>query len=382
MKHLILSIFLALAASDAIAQKSHHCPARELSEDVLFTICTHERGMAPLMQPRLYFKAYTNGMAEYEVEESRTLVTKPLKLSDAELKGLVGILALPEMLETKNDYPAVKLFTDSSTETHMLMRVGDKAKSVLLRNFLIDDRDVAARYPAALVLLMRTVSDYRDRAMGVVKQIPHLSFDSMINYPDFSNYREIMIYADYQHRAMVTADGKISSRRDILFDHEGRSGLEVDMYFDATPDETAAMKKTLARAREERFGGRGRILVRGRYDQRVDPMSRQRIRKFYAKQVMGIEPIDLPYRGEIKLGWNYSDTFDRRVDDKDIGLSSPLILPFHHAGRIEWQNAGQFPQLSRPGRHSIIFQASSQTTHQYEPGRWNETFHLTILEVR
>lgn len=348
----------------------------------MFIICTHERGMAPLVQPRLYFKTYLNGMAELEVEGYRTLVTKPVKLSDLEMDSLHGLFTLPDLKEIGPEYPALSRFTDSSSETHFLFRVDGKPRSVRLRNFLIDDRDVARRYPAALVLLMQTASDLRDRALGVVKQIPHLSFDSMVNFPDFSNRREILIYADYQHRSMVTASGTVMNQRDILFDHQGKLSLEIDMQFDGNAEEVAAMKRTLARSREERFGGRARTLVRGRYEQTVDPVSRQRIHKFFAKEIKGIEPIDLPYQGEIKLGWNYSDTFDRKADDPEMILSTSLKLPIHHAGRIEWRNAGQFPQLARSGRHSIIFRAGSQTTHQYEPGRWNETFHLTILEVR
>jgi hypothetical protein len=372
----------AFAAAAQSNQKSRFCPASDLPPDILLTICTHERGMAPLIQPRLNFRVKTNGEAEYEVADRNGLITKSTTLSRIEMQSLKRNLAMPELLEAADDYPAVKPFTDSSMETRLSLRIEGRQKHIVLRNFLLWDREVIARYPAGIVLLMQAIEQYRDRAMGVVRKIPHYSFDTMIKYPDYSYNREIIIYADYEHRRNVLASGKVVDERDVLFDHEGTSKAEIEMRFEGTPETVDGMKRILARTSEDRFGGRGRILVRGIYQESVDPLSRDRVRTFYAREVKGIEPIDLPYQGEIELGWNYVDTIKRSSDDEELRLSAPLKMRIHHAGRIDWLNLGQFPQVMKTGMHSVVFRAGSRTTQQVEKYSWRNTFHLTILDVR
>lgn len=380
--YVYLIVAAAASAAGQVLDKSRHCPAATLPDDALLIVCRHERGMAPLIQPRLYFNAGIDGRGEFETDAPGGLAIRKVALTEAELSLMKGTLELPETLSIADEYGSGRMFTDSSVETRMILRVGSGTKTVVLRNFMPDDYDAASRFPAPLVLLMRTIESSRNRALGVVRNLPHLSFDTMINYPDYTNRREIVIYADYEHRVTTTAGGTIASERERLTDHAGNSQAEVDMKYEGTPAQVAAMKNILARTKEHRFGGRGRILVRGRYEETVEPATRERIRTFFAYEVKGVDPIDLPFVGEIKLGWNYVDTIRRSNIDEDLKLSSPLRLPIHNAGTIEWMNVNQFPQVKKPGMRSILFRANSQTRHQVEKYSWRNTFHLTILEAR
>ena len=77
MKLVLLIALLPLAAH---AQKS--VCLNETPRGVLLNICRHERGMAPMPQPKLYLRIYKDGRAEYEY-------TKPGACSLRTSSGLV-----------------------------------------------------------------------------------------------------------------------------------------------------------------------------------------------------------------------------------------------------------------------------------------------------
>jgi hypothetical protein len=373
----LLGVILT-AGLPASAQRAHSdfCPMKSLSDDLIVSVCTNERGMAPPIQPRLYVGVHANGVAEYETENSGGLVTRRFQLTAADMTLLKEALAMPEMSTVRPDYPVYRPFDDSSLETSLLMRVADSIKSVLLRNFVTNDCGLDKVYPRPLVMLMRSLARYIERGTGTVKEIQQLSFDGMIaSTEDCSlDWSDIDIYADYEHRSNVLASGQIVNERAILYDHEGTSKKEIEMEFGGTAAAIQKAKDVLSKVETERFGGRGRILARGRYDRKR--------RVFLLSQVTGIEPIDIPFDGEIKLGVNYVDTFDPRRGPEEEQLTARLKHPMHHAGRVELLNAGRSPRLTGRGLRLVVFRANSVTTSQISTGRWNDIYNCTILDFQ
>src|ERR1043165_1570080 len=49
---------------------------RDTPPGVLLNICQHERGMAPMPQPRLYLRIYKDGRGEYEVNRIWNVLVK------------------------------------------------------------------------------------------------------------------------------------------------------------------------------------------------------------------------------------------------------------------------------------------------------------------
>src|ERR671938_160014 len=73
MQHISLAaLMIFLLPVLALSQQSKSvCTQPEkddASDAVVLTVCNYEHGMAPLMQPRLYFLLHRSGRIEYEVD--------------------------------------------------------------------------------------------------------------------------------------------------------------------------------------------------------------------------------------------------------------------------------------------------------------------------
>ena len=93
-----------------------------------------------------------------------------------------------------------------------------------------------------------------------------------------------------------------------------------------------------------------------------------------------MDKIVVPYVGELKEGWTYSDTIDH-VKGKPFKLSSPLKPMIHHAQLIEWTNEDKFPTLRRSGRKYFTFRVISKETRQMEQYRWNDVYTCELIKV-
>lgn len=377
-------LVMAIVPLSVAAQSggSSHCPRTKMDKDILVTVCTHERGMAPLGQPRMFLQVRESGVAEFEVDGPGGLVVKEIQLPDKELKFIKSIIDLPDIVTAKAEYPLYRRFTDSSMETRITLPTRSGVRTILLRNFSVDDPNNSTHYPSAIILLLKTASRLRDQSTGVTKHIPKITFCSMILDPEYSNGREIEIYANFSHKATNPASGNVVDARDVIYDLDCDT-TQVTVEYEGEPDEIEAAKQTLAKRKTERFGGKARILARGRYEQKTDPGTRSLIRKFYLREVKYIEPFDQTYTGELKIGWNYVDTLNRPTDDAPVGLSVPIRHPNPgYTGLVEWTNPDMFLQVLKRGRTAVVFRVTGSTTRLAAPGRWTETFDCQILEVK
>src|SRR5262245_18030616 len=90
---------------------------RDTPPGVLLNLCEHERGMAPIPQPRLYLRVYKDGRGEYETSKSwNTLVKKSFTINDEDIRALTNLCAAASVEKTPVRYPAYNQGEDSSQE--------------------------------------------------------------------------------------------------------------------------------------------------------------------------------------------------------------------------------------------------------------------------
>lgn len=95
------------------------------------------------------------------------------------------------------------------------------------------------------------------------------------------------------------------------------------------------------------------------------------------------EPLE--FSGALEEGFTYRALviFDQAHEWRPV---APLKLPYHHAGRVEWLNLQDFPELTKRPPDSrlkqFIFKVEEKRTvkvsGQY---RWNTTYHCRIMRV-
>src|SRR3954462_4532197 len=73
MQHIsIAALLIFLLPVLALSQQSKSvCTQKEVAasgDEIVLTVCNHEHGMAPPLQPRLYFRLHKSGRIEYEVD--------------------------------------------------------------------------------------------------------------------------------------------------------------------------------------------------------------------------------------------------------------------------------------------------------------------------
>src|SRR5687768_8365680 len=90
-----LSCLIVLAAAAGAQVPSNSVCARpdSLAGEAILTICTHERGMAPRPQPRLFLRVFADGRAEYERSprasgEPQRLVREGFRVNSAQLNEI------------------------------------------------------------------------------------------------------------------------------------------------------------------------------------------------------------------------------------------------------------------------------------------------------
>ncbi len=386
-------LLFAVAAAASVAataysqepSRSEVCPVTELRKNEIVAICTREIAMATLVRPRLLFRLRSNGVGEYEAVQDGKLVLKSMQLTNDELRFMNNLLALPELQKSEGDYPKplTYRYADPSTQTTFSFLSKSGTRNILLRGFAFDDGDLAPRYPGAIVFLISNLLSYRDRAEGIkYREFAKMSFCSMLN-ADRANGRDVEVYADFSHHGIVLASGKVVDERDVLYEAGCGTSTLVTVNYQGEPSDIDAMKNMLGRASSERFGGKARVLVRGRYEVKAEQPSRRTVRIFHLKQVLLVEPVDLPFKGELEIGWNYVDTLDRSTAEAPVGLSLPIRHPNpNHTALVEWTNPEMFLRVLKRGHTTVVFRVTGSTTRLAAPGRWTETFDCKILEVK
>src|SRR5689334_24480509 len=59
---------LALSQQTKPASVCSQPQQTDAADEIVLTVCNYEHGMAPLMQPRLFFRLHKSGRIEYEVD--------------------------------------------------------------------------------------------------------------------------------------------------------------------------------------------------------------------------------------------------------------------------------------------------------------------------
>jgi hypothetical protein len=367
------------------------------AREAILTICTHARGMTSLPQPRLYLRVFADGRAEYEhnprVPEGdprgyEQLVIKELRITQAELHEILCLAGEPDFQAADSVYKRIYIGNNTSMTTTVIFRDVGRAKKIVLNNYTADGEDNVEHYPSSLNALMDRVQWIWERANGIVRTIPTITFcELMLNRKKYLG-KPIGIYADLEHHASPTRDLKHVSIDEFLHDLEcdrlevgnARTREKIGIAYPDDAAEAAALRMRIAKLRGEPFHSRARVLVFGTLRKDSNHLPYEYEYQFEIGEFKSIEPIILPYQGTLKNGWTYSDTFDH-AGGPNIKLSSRLKPRLHYAERIDWKYTGH-TALINPGRKHIVFRVSYVTTHMIAPDRWDETYTCEILELK
>lgn len=384
MKFVFLIAFAIFAVpifTYAQRKPSNSACVKDVPAGVVLNICTDERGMAPIPQPRLYLRVYSDGRAEYEVNKGwDDLVKKEVRVKAEELQEIIRLGNTQDFQSAKEDYPAHKHGTDSSRTTTLDFYGKTGTKRIVFGYFYAADRKNKEHYPADFIALMEVVEEIWMRANGIVREIPTLSYCGLMYDREYMMGRPVIIYADlelgdgsapYLHepecyhpetrktgpseRIGIGFDPKITGGRDILA--EGLKKIDLNAY-----------------------GRRARVRVQGILrDERARALDSYDYR-FFIERFVSADKIVPWFEGELKEGWTYMAGLDY-IKEKGLQLGVPLKIRLHHAARIEWKNADKFPLLRESGLRFITFRVVSKETLQIEKNRWNDTYICEIIEV-
>lgn len=234
---------------------------------------------------------------------------------------------------------------------------------------------------------MLRAAEIRDRDLGLVPQVPTITYCELLKNRARYLGKKVSIYADMTHFVTTTRDGGRSFLTEYLYDPEcdspkwgiARTTERIGVaYPSSEPMLADELRATSKRLRGGPFHSRARVLVTGML-RRIEEAPKYEF-EFEILEFGSVKPIILPYRGKLENGWTYSDTFHHR-GGYEIRLSSPIKPPLHHTASIEWRNAPAFPALRKPGLKGITFRISSTTVRMLAPKRWTIIYNCDIIDV-
>lgn len=93
----------------------------------------------------------------------------------------------------------------------------------------------------------------------------------------------------------------------------------------------------------------------------------------------------LEFTGTLEKGTTYR-ALVKRDRTNEWHTVSRLKLPYHHAGRIEWLNLKDFPELNKPSRGPLlkhfVFKVTEEEVYKVSgQRRWNTTYYCRIVAV-
>jgi len=162
----------------------------DAGDEIILTVCNHTHGMAPLAQPRLYFRLYRSGRLEYEVSPSVDEITGIqdhysllMQTTQVEPKQVDEIIRLGKTADFQGAsavYPTYQIWTDSWLESKVAFSLQGQAKTFVVNNFSPDDSRSNAHYPASVLEMLRKVWELRPPDYTPTVR------DILINQPDFA----------------------------------------------------------------------------------------------------------------------------------------------------------------------------------------------------
>lgn len=177
MKIFLFSIFLAcLLPVMMFAQGRGNSVCNESpkvstgSENLILTVCNHTYGMAPLIQPQLYFRLFSDGRAEYEVlpayenDANLVLIIKEIRVAKNDVEAIIKLVRQSDFQNAQEEYPKFQMWTDSSLKTTITARMENSEKKIVINNYSVWDKNNRKHYPAALLALLETVDKLRTKS--------------------------------------------------------------------------------------------------------------------------------------------------------------------------------------------------------------------------
>jgi hypothetical protein len=395
----LLALLAAVLPVSAQAQQSETTSVclRDTPPGLLLNICGHERGMAPTPQPRLYLRIYKDGRGEYEASKSwNTLVKKNFNINDEDLRELNSLSAAASLETTIERYPAYHHGIDSSRELTVDIHADGAQKRIILTNFFATDRENKKHYPASLISLMEKVEEIWARANGIVTDPPGITFCTLMSDREYLTVKLVRIWADME---LGVEEGSYLHEPGCDRPETGKARTNERIgfgYDEKRLGKGANIRDILQQKGFHTDTPRVRVLVEGRLREETtgqyhprEPMNPapppDRTKDnypyvFIIERFLSIDQIAVPYAGELKPSWTYTDTIDH-VRGKPLKLSSPLKPIIHHAQLIEWTNEDKFPALRRSGRKYLTFRVLSKETRQMERWRWDDVYMCELIRV-
>jgi hypothetical protein len=90
----------------------------------------------------------------------------------------------------------------------------------------------------------------------------------------------------------------------------------------------------------------------------------------------------IEFAGDLQKGKSYSAEMEFNEKFAEWKTVKPLNLPFHHAGRIQWNNLKDFVRLQNSKDkqcNRIAFKVISKKVYQADRNRWNTIYQAKIL---
>jgi hypothetical protein len=382
----ILALFILLgtfatASGRQVTVSSICSPGTVQPADVVLTICTHESGMTSFLQPKLDLRLFADGRAEYEVDpplENRpdqtefVMVVKQFTANPAALAAIKDLGKQPDFQNAAAQFPYYQAGMDVGIETTITFYSGGKTKSVKLVNATFGDTPEQKKQPPSLAKLHDKAILIRELATGYVRPV---TFCDLIKFSDYYTDRPVSLHADLEY---TTAQLYLHDRECEL--PAAAPALATGKIAVGYTSKTESWELKTDPIRTARFGGRARVYVSGILRDEVQPGSNVSRFRFEISEFKTVEPIVVPYQGTLEPGWTFSDTIDYTAA-RGLQLSSRLRVPFHHAGRVEWNNADSFPLLQQNGRLHLTFRVVSKTTELMGNNRWNDEYVCEIIEL-
>lgn len=379
---LIALVFSLAAISYSQRGPSNTACLKPVPAGVVLNICTNERGMAAIPQPRLYIRVFSDGRVEYETNRTwDTLIKKEIRIKTEDVTEILRLAHAPDYQTAKDEYPAFNQAEDSSNETTVDFYGEPGAKKIVLRNFYASDRENKKHYPPSLIELMERADEIWRKANGLPRDIPSYTFCWLMHDREYLTGRRVQLYADMElgfdgGRYLHDPDcdrpewGKMRTTERIGFGFDEKIfGKQRDVIGEMLAEKGFATYITRVRVKIE---GVLRLETR-RHKHNFEY-------RFDIERVISMDTIVLGYQGQLKPDHIYSDAIDH-VNGRELRLSSPLKPLIHHAQRIEWTNEREFPALKRSGRKYLTFRVLSKKSRKAAKYSWRDVYTCEIIRI-
>lgn len=214
----ILITFFLSALTLAQGKKSSVCAGSSKDssalKNVILTVCGHESGMAPLIQPRLYLRLFSDGRAEYETtteydepagDASDGLLLQEMNVDKQDVEAIGKFVRQSDFLNSNAEYPIFQRWTDSSLKLIIIVSTEGREKRIVVNNFTDSDKDNKSHYPASLLALLEKKSELNVKKWAEIAAIRAKNTASKKGAPEIVEYQG-WLEEGKTYRAIVYSD--------------------------------------------------------------------------------------------------------------------------------------------------------------------------------